>query len=254
MNAQQNTFDKLKTIISHRQRPVNNIVVLTGAGISAESGIKTFRAVDGLWENHHIDEVATPQGFRRNPTLVHQFYNQRRQYLLSGIKPNPGHESLAIFERKFYGNFTLVTQNIDNLHERAGSSNVLHMHGELLQIRCSNTDQLFECISDTAAEDCCRCCEQVGTLRPHVVWFGEIPLYMDEIYLALRECDLFIAIGTSGNVYPAAGFFQVAQQVGAISIELNLEPSLNAADFDLGIYGPATSVLPMFFDQLQSVR
>lgn len=247
MNPNQNSLEYLLELVHKRSQPVTRICVLTGAGISAESGIKTFRAADGLWENHSIEEVATPLGFANNPALVQKFYNERRQQLLSGIAPNTGHISLARFQQQFSGEFTLITQNIDNLHELAGSEQVLHMHGELLKIRCSQTGYLYDCEHDVNIEDQCQCCSAAGSLRPHVVWFGEMPLYMEEIYAALDECDMFIAVGTSGNVYPAAGFFQVAQQVGAISVELNLQPSGNAAEFDLGIYGPATQVLPEFF-------
>lgn len=253
MDTNQAALDKLTTLLIRRNtRDINNIVVLTGAGVSAESGINTFRAADGLWENHHIEDVATSEGFIKDPQQVQRFYNERRQQLLNGIKPNAAHNSLATFEKEFSGHFTLVTQNIDNLHERAGSQKVLHMHGELLRIRCSITGKLFECRHDISIEEHCDCCEMSGTLRPHVVWFGEIPLHLEDIYQALEECDIFIAIGTSGNVYPAAGFFQVAQQAGALSVELNLDPSSNAKDFDLGLYGPATKILPLFFDHLKS--
>ena len=231
-----------------------HIVVLTGAGISAESGLKTFRASDGLWENHRVEDVATPQAYRRNPKLVHEFYNERRRQLLSGIQPNKAHIALAEYSRRFSGSLagslTVVTQNIDNLHQRAGSNPVYPMHGELLKIRCKQTQQLFDCDTDTSPDDRCQCCNQVGNLRPHVVWFGEMPLYMDEIESVLRQCDLFIAIGTSGNVYPAAGFFQIAKQHGAHTVELNLEPSSNGSQFDEQHYGSATAVVPEFFKEL----
>ncbi|USA42528.1 NAD-dependent protein deacylase [Spongiibacter taiwanensis] len=222
-----------------------NIVVLTGAGISAESGIKTFRASDGLWEDHRIEDVATPEGFEANPALVHQFYNGRRRQLLGGeVAPNPAHFALAELEQRLNGKVLLVTQNIDNLHERAGSKNLIHLHGELLKMRCAVTDQLFDIEGDIDGADLCACCGQPGRLRPHVVWFGEMPLQMDEIYAALDQCDLFLSIGTSGNVYPAAGFVQVARAAGADTIEVNLEPSQTRTLFAEGRYGLASEELP----------
>jgi len=228
-----------------------SIVVLTGAGISAESGIKTFRAADGLWEDHKIEDVATPEAFERDPVLVQRFYNLRRQPILDAeVHPNPAHLALARLEQAFSGSFTLVTQNIDNLHEQGGSKNVLHMHGEILKIRCQQTQQLFDCNGPVEPSDLCECCEQTGNLRPHIVWFGEMPLYMDEIYQALANCDLFVAIGTSGNVYPAAGFVQMANQAGAKTLEINLEESNVATDFDEAIYGKAGEVLPAWVEEL----
>ncbi|GAB3100597.1 NAD-dependent protein deacylase [Aestuariicella hydrocarbonica] len=227
-----------------------NIVVLTGAGISAESGIRTFRAADGLWEEHRVEDVATPEAFSRNPQLVQRFYNQRRAHLLNGIRPNAGHRALAEFENHHPGSFTLITQNIDHLHEQAGSKNPLHMHGELLKVRCASTQKLFPCREDIEVERPCPCCQIPGQLRPHVVWFGEMPLYMDEIDAALEQCDLFISIGTSGNVYPAAGFFQMAKRAGAHTVELNLEPSSNGSHFDEAHYGPASEIVPEYFATL----
>jgi NAD-dependent deacetylase len=227
------------------------IVVLTGAGISAESGIKTFRAVDGLWENHRIEEVASPQGFVANPELVQNFYNgRRRQLLSSGIRPNKGHEALARLEEKFPGDVLLVTQNIDNLHERAGSRNIVHMHGELLKMHCSETGAEYPVQGDIKVSDRCACCNRAGTLRPHVVWFGEMPLEMERIYASLEICDLFISIGTSGNVYPAAGFVEIARRCGAHSVELNLEPSEVESAFSEKIYGPASEVVPNYIDEV----
>lgn len=229
----------------------NSIVVLTGAGISAESGIQTFRAADGLWEEHRIEDVATPEAFERDPVLVQHFYNLRRQPILNNeVHPNPAHFALAKLQKEFAGRFTLITQNIDNLHEQGGSQDVLHMHGEILKIRCNKSKQIFDCSSDVSTQDKCTCCDQPGTLRPHIVWFGEMPLYMEEIYQALAECDLFIAIGTSGNVYPAAGFVQMANQAGALTLEINLEQSNVATDFDDAIYGKAGEVLPAWVDEL----
>lgn len=227
-----------------------SIVVLTGAGISAESGIRTFRAADGLWEDHRVEDVATPEAFERDPALVQRFYNARRQQLLNGVAPNAGHIALAEFEKRFAGSFTLITQNIDNLHERAGSQNVLHMHGELLKSRCASTGKLYQCEDDIETSSVCACCGVAGNLRPHVVWFGEMPLYMDEIERVLSQCDLFVSLGTSGNVYPAAGFFQMAKANGAHTVELNLEPSNHGSHFDQQFYGPATEVVDAFFSSI----
>lgn len=223
--------------------------MLTGAGISAESGIKTFRADDGLWEEHRIEDVATPEAFERDPWLVQKFYNERRRPLLDHqVQANPAHQALAKLEREFAGQFLLVTQNIDNLHELGGSQNVLHMHGEVLKMRCKATSKVYDCYNDIEVADLCDCCGQPNHLRPHIVWFGEMPLYMDEISSAISECDLFISIGTSGNVYPAAGFAQMAQQSGAKTLEINLEKSLVANNFDKAIYGKAGEVLPVWVD------
>ena len=213
--------------------------------------MQTFRASDGLWEEHRVEDVATPEGFARDPELVQRFYNQRRQPLLDNdVSPNAAHAALADFERRFTGTFTLVTQNIDNLHEQAGSENVLHMHGEVLKMRCTQTEQIFDCVTSISTDDLCQCCQQPGNLRPHIVWFGEMPIYMDEIQHALSQCDLFVAIGTSGNVYPAAGFVQLAKQAGAHTIEINLEESSVASQFDHAIYGKAGTVLPKWVNEL----
>ena len=202
------------------------VVVLTGAGISAESGIRTFRAADGLWEEHRVEDVATPEGFARDPDLVQAFYNARRRQLQQPeIAPNPAHLALAKLEEALGDRFLLVTQNIDNLHERAGNKNIIHMHGELLKVRCAWSGQVLEWKEDVLPEDKCHCCQFPSRLRPHVVWFGEMPLGMDEIYSALAMADVFIAIGTSGHVYPAAGFVHEARLHGAHTVELNLEPS-----------------------------
>ncbi|MDY4335906.1 Sir2 family NAD+-dependent deacetylase [Pectobacterium brasiliense] len=223
------------------------VVVLTGAGISAESGIRTFRAADGLWEEHRVEDVATPEGFQRNPELVQEFYNARRRQLQQPeIVPNAAHLALANLEAMLEDNFQLITQNIDNLHERAGSKRVIHMHGELLKVRCSQSGQIVEWTDDLAAGERCHCCQFPAPLRPHVVWFGEMPLHMDKIYHALSQADYFIAIGTSGHVYPAAGFVHEAHSHGAYTLELNLEPSQVESQFDEKIYGPASTVVPEF--------
>lgn len=226
------------------------IVILTGAGISAESGIRTFRAADGLWENHRVEDVASPEGFARDPDLVHRFYNERRRQLLDGIQPNAAHRTLARLEEEYPGRVTLITQNIDNLHEQAGSHRLLHMHGELLKLECQNCTAVMPWTEDSGTDSQCPRCDARGSLRPHVVWFGEMPLHMDEIFQVLKNCDLFIAIGTSGNVYPAAGFYEVARQAGAHTVELNLEPSLSGSRFAEQRYGPATRLVPEFVENL----
>ena len=227
------------------------VVVLTGAGISAESGIRTFRAADGLWEEHHVEDVATPEGFARNPELVQSFYNARRRQLQQPeIAPNAAHLALARLEEALGDRFLLITQNIDNLHERAGNKNVLHMHGELLKVRCASSGQVLEWTGDVTQEDKCHCCQFPAALRPHVVWFGEMPLGMDEIYSALALADVFIAIGTSGHVYPAAGFVHEAKLQGAHTVELNLEPSQVGSEFEEKHYGLASQVVPEFVDRL----
>jgi len=223
------------------------VVVLTGAGISAESGIRTFRAADGLWEEHNVEDVATPEGYRRDPELVQAFYNARRlQLQQSEIEPNAAHHALATLEDALGDNFMLVTQNIDNLHERAGNKRVMHMHGELLKVRCTQSGQVFDWPGELSVTDTCHCCQFPAALRPHIVWFGEMPIGMDEIYQALAKADFFIAIGTSGHVYPAAGFVHEARLGGAFTIELNLEPSQVESQFDEKKYGLASEVVPEF--------
>lgn len=232
----------------------SSIVVLTGAGISAASGIRTFRASDGLWENHRIEDVATPEAFVRNPVLVHEFYNGRRHQLCSGsVEPNPAHLALAAFEHQFEGRFLLVTQNIDDLHERAGSRAVLHMHGELLKARCQRCDALHEWRTDLSVETLAPCCGINGSLRPHVVWFGEMPLEMERIEDALVECELFIAVGTSGQVYPAAGFCDLARANGAHTIEINLAETATSQRFAEHLIGPASETVPAFLERLAAL-
>ncbi|MEX1665211.1 Sir2 family NAD+-dependent deacetylase [Zhongshania arctica] len=234
--------------------PYQRIVILTGAGISAESGIKTFRAEDGLWEEHRVEDVATPEGFAADPVLVQNFYNGRRKQLLSdAVKPNAAHFALAKLEQEFDGELLIVTQNIDNLHEQAGSNKLIHMHGELLKMRCAYTDILYPIKGDISVDDRCECCGMRGALRPHVVWFGEMPLQMEDIYQALETCDLFIAIGTSGNVYPAAGFVRQAGISGANTMEINLEPSAVQSTFSEHRYGLASSEVPRLVAEILSV-
>lgn len=227
-----------------------NIVILTGAGISAESGLKTFRDNDGLWENHRVEEVATPEAFEQNPSLVYRFYNARRAQLQQDdVNPNAAHEALAKLEKAFGSNLMLVTQNVDDLHERGGSQSVYHMHGKLLSARCAITQQTFDWSDSFDHTTKCPCCNRV-TLRPDIVWFDEMPMYMEEIYDALSKADVFIAIGTSGNVYPAAGFVQIAKESGAHTIEANLEPGVTNALFDESLTGPASHIVPQWVDQL----
>ncbi|HVY87554.1 MAG TPA: Sir2 family NAD+-dependent deacetylase [Hyphomonadaceae bacterium] len=221
------------------------IVVLTGAGVSAESGMGTFRDRDGIWTRHSLDDVATPEGFARNPRLVHDFYNARRR-ALRDARPNIAHFALARLEqsvRSAGGDLMLVTQNVDNLHEKAGSSSLLHMHGELSRVMCASCGAKGVWDEDLFTDTECWTCGRVGRLRPDVVWFGEMPYGMDDIYGRLSSCDLFVSIGTSGEVYPAAGFVHEARRAGAHTVELNLEPSLNHRDFGEGRYGPATQVV-----------
>lgn len=227
------------------------IVVLTGAGVSAESGIQTFRAQDGLWEQHRIEDVATPEGFARQPDLVQAFYNQRRRTLRSShIMPNAAHIALAKLEQALAGQVTVITQNIDDLHERAGSKRVIHMHGELFKARCTVSQQIVEQLDDLSTGDLCHCCQIPNQLRPHIVWFGEMPLRMGDIYSALEQADLFILIGSSGVVYPAAGFVHDAKTNGAHTIEINLEPSAVAHDFDEVMCGKATVEVPKLVDEI----
>lgn len=220
------------------------IVVLTGAGISAESGLGTFRDVDGLWTKYDLEDVATPEGFARDPALVHAFYNMRRK-LMAEATPNAAHVALAELEARMApGELLIVTQNIDNLHELAGSSNVIHMHGELLRARCAHCGDECACVEDLSVERVCAACAAPGGMRPAVVWFGEMPLRMDEIERALEGAELFVSIGTSGNVYPAAGYVQIARAIGVRTLELNLEAT--SGFFDEGRYGPASEVVPVW--------
>ena len=227
----------------------SSIVILTGAGISAESGISTFRDPDGIWAKIDYREVATPQGFAANPTRVHAFYNWRRSNVLT-VEPNAAHSALARLEREFGGDFLLVTQNVDSLHERAGSQRLIHMHGQHDKALCSACGERSAWEGEMSLESRCPCCHRTGQMRPDVVWFGEMPYQMERIQAALEACDLFVSIGTSGNVYPAAGFVQEARTTGARTVELNLEPSVGAAYFDEARHGPATEVVPDFVARL----
>jgi len=227
-----------------------SIVVLTGAGISAESGIKTFRGADGLWENHRIEDVASIEGYVKNPTLVQEFYNQRRRQLQQQeVQPNKAHLALAELEKEWQGSFLIVTQNVDNLHERGGSQKVLHMHGELLKARCTATSQVYPWLDDIAEGSVCACCSKVGTLRPHIVWFGETPLETPRIFGVLRNCDLFLSVGTSGQVYPAAGFVKQVQP-NARRVEINVEETALTKAFGEHRVGNASEEVPKFVREI----
>jgi NAD-dependent deacetylase len=226
----------------------NRIVILTGAGISAESGIDTFRSAGGLWEQHRVEDVATPEGFSRNPNLVLNFYDMRRA-ALADVAPNPAHMALARLEREFSGELLLVTQNVDDLHERGGSARVLHMHGELKSALCTSCETRAPWLGTMIERPPCPVC-RAPTLRPDVVWFGEMPYQMGRIYQALETCDLFVSIGTSGAVYPAAGFVQEARASGARTLELNLEPSEGSRLFHESRLGPASVVVPEWVEEV----
>lgn len=225
-----------------------NIVILTGAGISAESGIDTFRDGGGLWERHRVEDVATPEAFARDPDLVLRFYDMRRT-AIQEKEPNAAHTALARLEAEWPGELLLVTQNVDDLHERGGSRRVLHMHGEHLNAWCTSCDIRSRWTAPLIDRPACPACG-VKALRPDVVWFGEMPYRMGEIYAALREADLFVSIGTSGAVYPAAGFVQNARELGAQTLELNLERSQGSHWFHESRLGPATEVVPAWVEEL----
>jgi NAD-dependent deacetylase len=228
---------------------VRNIVILTGAGVSAESGLATFRCPDGLWEGHRVEDVATPEAFRRDPALVHAFYDARRARL-GTVEPNAAHRALARLDAEWPGELLLVTQNVDDLHERAGSTRLLHMHGELTKGWCLACDVRVAWSGPMGEGAVCPSCGALGRVRPDIVWFGEMPYEMDRIDEALRRCDLFAAIGTSGAVYPAAGFVQTARYCGAKTLEMNLEPSLGSYMFGESRTGRAGDLVPAWVKEL----
>jgi len=230
------------------QGAIRNIVILTGAGVSAESGIDTFRDAGGLWEQHRVEDVATPEAFARDPELVLRFYDMRRAAIQTK-EPNAAHFALARLDAEWDGELLIVTQNVDDLHERAGARRVLHMHGEHLLAWCTACDERSPWHGPLLDRPACLACGE-RALRPDVVWFGEMPYRMDEIYEALREADVFVSIGTSGAVYPAAGFVRQARQLGAATLELNLEPSQGSAWFDEARHGPATELVPAWVDEV----
>ena len=228
---------------------VANIVILTGAGISAESGVATFRGPDGLWEGHRVEDVATPEAFRRDPDLVHAFYDARRAKL-GTVEPNAAHRALARLDSEWRGELLIVTQNVDDLHERAGAKRVLHMHGELKSAWCLACDSRTRWEGVLGSGPPCPACGASGRLRPDIVWFGEMPYGMDRIDRALMAADLFVSIGTSGAVYPAAGFVETARYSGARTLEINLEPSLGSYHFHESRIGRAGNLVPEWVEEM----
>ena len=228
------------------------IFILTGAGISAESGVATFRDNGGLWERHRVEDVATPEAFERDPALVQRFYNARRAGL-DAVEPNPAHTALARLQRGLEargGSAVIVTQNVDDLHERGGARDVIHMHGELRRALCAACGHRWEAQGDLRVTDSCPACRTVGAPRPDIVWFGEMPYHMDRIERELARASLFVSIGTSGAVYPAAGFVQGARALGIPTLELNLEPSEGSSLFDETRLGPAGQLVPDWVGEL----
>jgi NAD-dependent deacetylase len=230
-------------------RAVRNIVILTGAGISAESGLATFRGPDGLWEGHRVEDVATPEAFARDPVLVQRFYDARRA-ALKRVVPNAAHTALARLDAEWPGELLIVTQNVDDLHERGGARRLLHMHGELGSAWCLACGARCRWDGDLGDHPPCPACGVSGRLRPDIVWFGEMPYQMERIDRALMDADLFVSIGTSGNVYPAAGFVETARHVGAHTIEMNLAPSLGAIRFHDSRIGPAGALVPAWVTEM----
>lgn len=225
--------------------PIRNIVILTGAGVSAESGIDTFRDAGGLWEQHRVEDVATPEAFARDPDLVLRFYDMRREAIQTKA-PNAAHAALARLDAEWPGELLIVTQNVDDLHERAGARRLIHMHGEHLTAWCTGCGVRSPWTGPLIDRPACPACGVVGHLRPDIVWFGEMPYRMEEIYYAINRADLFVSIGTSGAVYPAAGFVREARAAGARTLELNMEPSQGSYWFDEARHGPATELVPQW--------
>jgi NAD-dependent deacetylase len=234
-------------------RDIRNIVILTGAGISAESGLATFRGPEGLWEGHRVEDVATPEAFRRDPMLVQHFYDARRARLAE-VEPNPAHHALARLDAEWPGELLIVTQNVDDLHERAGARRLLHMHGELKSAWCLACDTRLPWQGELSSGPACPACGHVGALRPDIVWFGEMPYEMERIERALTDADLFVSIGTSGAVYPAAGFVQTARYCGAHTLEINLDPSLGSVFFDEVRNGEASRLVPEWVEEVLARR
>ncbi|WP_047807531.1 NAD-dependent deacylase [Pelagerythrobacter marensis] len=227
---------------------IRNIVILTGAGVSAESGIDTFRGGGGLWEQHRVEDVATPEAFARDPDLVLRFYDMRRA-AIQEKEPNPAHAALARLDAEWPGELLIVTQNVDDLHERAGARRVLHMHGTHLNAWCAACDARSRWTGPLIDRPPCPACD-AQALRPDVVWFGEMPYGMERIYGALRSADLFVSVGTSGAVYPAAGFVRDARELGTQTLELNLERSQGSTWFDETRLGPASELVPAWVDEM----
>ncbi len=228
---------------------IHNIVILTGAGISAESGLATFRGPDGLWEGHRVEDVCTPEAFARDPALVQSFYDERRA-ALAGVVPNAAHDALGRLDRAWAGDLLIVTQNVDDLHERAGAKRLLHMHGELMSALCLACGARSRWAGPLGDGPACPACGTAGALRPDIVWFGEMPYAMERIEAALAAADLFVSIGTSGAVYPAAGLVQGARAYGAATLQLNLEPSAGSGWFDEARNGPASRLVPAWVDEV----
>ncbi|WP_176590950.1 NAD-dependent deacylase [Sphingobium sp. EM0848] len=227
---------------------IRNIVILTGAGISAESGLATFRGPDGLWEGHRVEDVCTPEALARNAALVHRFYDERRAKLVE-VTPNAAHEALAALDAQWPGELLIVTQNVDDLHERAGAKRLIHMHGELQSALCAACGKATRWTEALPPASVCDGCGRPD-LRPDIVFFGEMPYEMALIDEALRRADLFVSVGTSGAVYPAAGFVQTARHVGARTLELNLEPSAGSFYFEESRMGPASALVPELVREL----
>ncbi len=230
-------------------KDIQNMVILTGAGVSAESGVATFRGPDGLWEGHRVEDVATPGAFARDPHLVQKFYDERRAKLKT-VHPNAAHQALAKLDEEWPGDLLLVTQNVDDLHDRAGSRRLLHMHGELNKAWCLACDRRSKFDGEMALDPACPKCDQFGHLRPDIVWFGEMPYEMERIELALAQCNLFVSIGTSGAVYPAAGFVQSARHYGAATLEINLDPSEGSLFFHESRMGKAGELVPNWVEEV----
>jgi NAD-dependent deacetylase len=228
---------------------IRNIVILTGAGISAESGLATFRGPDGLWEGHRVEDVCTPEALARDPDLVIGFYDARRR-ALGVVQPNAAHEALARLDAEWPGELLIVTQNVDDLHERAGARRLIHIHGELLSALCRLCGSRSAFAGDMLDSPACPACGAIGALRPDIVFFGEIPYAMEPIEAALVQADLFVSIGTSGAVYPAAGFVRLAAAAGARTLELNIDPSITSASFDEMRTGAAGTLVPIWVREM----
>lgn len=225
------------------------IVFLTGAGISAESGLATFRSENGLWNNHRVEDVATIEAYYKNPDYVHDFYNEMKPELWNA-KPNKAHLAITKLQKEYPADVHIITQNVDTLHEKAKSKNIYHIHGQINQAVCMNCGQVLETWGDVTSETVCKNCQVMGMMKPNIVFFGENLLYMDKVEELLRTCDLFVSVGTSGVVFPAASFVQTAKYYGADTVEFNLEATSNNFYFDKHIMGKAGETLPKFVDEL----